>query len=53
MDAPITPAEVDRWLAVVATAEECDTASGGPLNPATVNARAAAEAARAANGRRP
>ena len=48
-DTPVSPAELDRWNAAIRTLEECDKAAG-ITDPATVNARAAYEAA--AKGRR-
>jgi hypothetical protein len=47
----IPDAELDRWIAVIETAEECDAAAG-ITDKGTVNARAAAEAARGRNGRK-
>lgn len=49
MSAPVIPVtELDRWNATLVTREECDAAAG-ITDPATVNARAACDAA--ANGR--
>ena len=47
-DAPILPAELDRWHETLVTRELCDKAAG-KTDQATVNARAAYKAA--ANGR--
>lgn len=53
-DAPppvIPPAELARWDATIAAAEECDKAAG-KTDPAIVNARAAFGRSAAASGRR-
>jgi hypothetical protein len=50
-DTPIPPAELDRWDATIATAEECDKAAG-KTDDAIVNARSAFGRFATANGRR-
>lgn len=50
-DTPISPAELERWNATIATAEACDSAAG-ITDPGTVAARAACGAAAAANWKR-
>ena len=50
-DAPIPPAELDRWDATIATAEAADKAAG-ITDPGTVSARSAFGRFAAENGRR-
>ena len=49
-DTPISPAELERWDATIATREACDQAAG-KTDQATVNARAAHTAAADRRGR--
>jgi len=50
-DAPIPPAELEKWGGVIAIMQACDKAAG-ITDPGTVAAAAAYRAAAAANGRR-